>query len=484
MADIKQQPKKNYSKEEQIAIVKASNQMLTEALGRMIERGVEDSKIQEMKTAIGENLDYAKHSLDATKEDVDNAMYHGASISAIKSYEERLKRKGITDEEMRRKDIATTGATTVQNGETASEPAKKRRQRKKKAAGESDSGAKKPDTKEAPQVIEEAKPPVAHTNPGPKDAVRKEEQPDKDKYYNIEQFNLDEIPDYVQYDIIPLPSRGQCYPNKKSRIPVAYLTAADENIIASPNMYRDGKLIDVILRRKILDKNVDIDQLCTGDRDAIVLWLRATSYGDDFPISAEDPVSGKRYETTVKLSSLKYKNLMLEGDEDGLLTYQDGKNVIKFRYPSHADEEELRERLSRQMGNHDRYTALMSLFRLKADMKKVDISEEDRKNATEDIDELSDILYAIADEEKVNYPETITEQMKIYTKSVNGNSDPEYISKFIDNMRSGDALKYREFVNENFPGVDFKVTVNRPESDGGGSFDTFLRLDDNVFLNF
>ena len=41
----------------------------------------------------------------------------------------------------------------------------------------------------------------------------------------------------------------------------------------------------------------------------------------------------------------------------------------------------------------------------------------------------------------------------------------------------------RKYINENEPGMDFEITVERPESLGGGSFKTFLDWDDSVFLN-
>ena len=41
----------------------------------------------------------------------------------------------------------------------------------------------------------------------------------------------------VQYDVISLPSNGECYKNKTERVPVGYLTAYDENFITSPNLY-------------------------------------------------------------------------------------------------------------------------------------------------------------------------------------------------------------------------------------------------------
>ena len=42
-------------------------------------------------------------------------------------------------------------------------------------------------------------------------------------------------------------SKGECYKHKKSRIPVRYLTAADENLITSPNMYANGTLVEKVV---------------------------------------------------------------------------------------------------------------------------------------------------------------------------------------------------------------------------------------------
>ena len=40
-----------------------------------------------------------------------------------------------------------------------------------------------------------------------------------------------------------------------------------------------------------------------------------------------------------------------------------------------------------------------------------------------------------------------------------------------------------KYINDNKPGIDFEIEVERPESLGGGSFSTFLNWDDSVFLN-
>ena len=51
-------------------------------------------------------------------------------------------------------------------------------------------------------------------------------------------------------------------------------------------------------------------------------------------------------------------------------------------------------------------------------------------------------------------------------------------------MRAKESMDYRNYFVDNKPGVDFKFDVNIPESDGGGSFATFLRIDDTIFINF
>ena len=50
-------------------------------------------------------------------------------------------------------------------------------------------------------------------------------------------------------------------------------------------------------------------------------------------------------------------------------------------------------------------------------------------------------------------------------------------------MPARDSLMLRRYINDNAPGMNFNITVERPESMGGGSFDTFLNWDDSVFLN-
>lgn len=58
--------------------------------------------------------------------------------------------------------------------------------------------------------------------------------------------------DESQYEWIELPSKGECYPHKKNKVPVAYLTAMDENIIVSEKLRSQRKVLDYMRELHIL----------------------------------------------------------------------------------------------------------------------------------------------------------------------------------------------------------------------------------------
>ena len=85
----------------------------------------------------------------------------------------------------------------------------------------------------------------------------------------MENLQTPEITPNIPYDIVELPSQGVFYSNKKKTLKVAYLTAADENILTSPNLSESGELMDTLLTQKILDKDVNVKNLAECDKQAI-----------------------------------------------------------------------------------------------------------------------------------------------------------------------------------------------------------------------
>lgn len=324
-------------------------------------------------------------------------------------------------------------------------------------------------------------------------ANRIEETDTEDSFDDIVKKVEDEINDEesiyenngeIAHDIIPLPSQGQCYKRKSDKLPVAYLTAADENLITSPNLYESGNMMSILLKKKVLDKRINIDELVSGDVDAIILFLRGTSYGTDFPIIATDPQTGKQINTTVDLNQLKYKPFNLVGDENGYFdfTMPKTKSVVKFRFLTKKDEkilDKLAEKESKGIASLGLYDAIE---KIKSALKSDKTMSTNERNIIIDANNKISKWCDKLNKQKHNtqYLKSITNTMEMQIVSVNGDTDRHNIHNFVMNLPAGDSLAFRRYVYDNRPGVDFEITVDRPESMGGGSFQCFLEFDESI----
>ena len=302
----------------------------------------------------------------------------------------------------------------------------------------------------------------------------------RDSMYNDQEKDM-------SYDVIPLPSRGEGYPSKIDRLPVSYLTAYDENLITSPNLYRDGLVIDFLLKNKIMTDDIDIDNLLSGDADAVILFLRATSYGTDFPIIVRDPESGEQIDTTIDLSKLKAKEFKLVGDENGWFEYETPlrHDKIKFRYMTRKQEKQLKKMVELE-GYGTRAKMIEAIRNEIIDIVSVEndmLTEANKTDIRKCLNVLKDWAAKLEKKNDSSFNKIVTNNLLMQIMEVNGNTDREYIRNFINKMPARDSLMLRRYINDNLPGIDFEVEVERPESLGGGSFKTFLNWDDSVFLN-
>ena len=287
------------------------------------------------------------------------------------------------------------------------------------------------------------------------------------------------------YDMVKLPSGGECYPNKMKEIKVAHLVAYDENLILSPNLYRDGTFLDHILKNKIMDP-IDPDYLVQGDRDAIIIWLRAGGYGPMYPVRMKDEESGKEFETQVDLSQLKFKKFKLKGDENGHFEFvaPNSGDIIKFRFLTAGDSKTLDDMKKTE-------NILQYSNKVKSDIREIRsfIEESDKFSDVEsesllhNLDKLEDAIYnEYEDVLDSEFSHDLTNRLILSTVSVNGVEDRKYIANYVMNMNLKDATEYRKYIVDNEPGMDYNVKVKRPDSLGGGYVDTFLQLDQFIFV--
>ena len=138
------------------------------------------------------------------------------------------------------------------------------------------------------------------------------------------------------YETVRLPSKGLCYRRtselRSGFVRVKYLTALDENVMVSKRHVTDGTVCDTLLADKIV--GADYRDLCAGDKEAVVLWLRRTGYGDIY--------DGAPDGNAVDLGKVAYKEFTLSSDDEGVFTYRSRCNGdIRFRYLPYKDEDRI-----------------------------------------------------------------------------------------------------------------------------------------------
>jgi hypothetical protein len=230
----------------------------------------------------------------------------------------------------------------------------------------------------------------------------------------MENFKIDPN---ISYDVVTLPSQGIYYQNKKKTLRVAYLTAADENILSAPNLLQTDTVIEELLKRKILDKDIDVDDLVVEDRQAILIFLRNTAFGTDFKLKVTDPKTNEVFDADVDLSVLKMKDFDLKPDENGEYAYyMDMSKVnVTFKFLNNQQEKELDKVKSSATGN-------------------------------------------------IVAP-TMTKRLEMMIQSINGNRDKLQIYEFIQNLPIKDSQNFKKFVAENKPGLDLIIDITTPSGE-------------------
>jgi len=220
-------------------------------------------------------------------------------------------------------------------------------------------------------------------------------------------------------EIIDLPSKGKVYspesPLSKGTIEIKYMTAREEDILASQNLIRKGVVLDKLFESVVVEEGVDINDICIGDKNAILLATRILGYGPQYSVEITDPFTGELQKTNIDLSKIQIKEVdesLLNSENKYEFELPTAKKKIIFKLLTHKDEKDIQ-------------AEILALQRLSKDKDSVSADVSTR------------LRYMIQD--------------------VDGNSDRGFINNFVkNNLLARDTRAFRNYVSTISPDLDLK----------------------------
>ena len=227
----------------------------------------------------------------------------------------------------------------------------------------------------------------------------------------------------VPRDFVMLPSKGVIYPidsplHGLEEIEVRHLTAQDEDVLTSRSLLRSGKALDAVLNNVILNKTVKADKMISGDKNAILTFLRITGYGPEYVVQIDCPSCGADVKHEFDLSTLSMRFLDVS-------PIADGENRFEYTLPS---------------GNQIHFKFL----------------------TTEEENAISDQLEKAKKMTNSPFDSNVTTRLKHQLVSVNGDDNHATINQFVDVMSVRDSRAFRKYFDDIEPDVLMKQDFDCP----------------------
>ena len=221
-----------------------------------------------------------------------------------------------------------------------------------------------------------------------------------------------------------IPSRGRFYPeghplHNCDTVEIRHMTAKDEDILTSQSLIKQGVAVDRMLQNILVNKDININDLYLGDKNALLVAARVTGYGSQYSAAVTCPACGASAKHNFDLQEILDSSVAHDLDgisEDGTFTIKLPKLDIgvQVRVLTASDEQRI-----------------LNLSKRK---KKDGLSES-----------------------------TWTDQLSNIIVSVEGVSDPKILSSLIENMPAFDSRHLRNEYQNRCPNVDMVQTFDCQE---------------------
>jgi hypothetical protein len=216
---------------------------------------------------------------------------------------------------------------------------------------------------------------------------------------------------------IPLPSSGKVYPpghplHLAETVDIRAMTAKEEDILMNRALIKKGTVIQELIRSCLINKNIDVSTLISGDRNALMVAIRSSGYGSEYNPSFQCPKCEAKNNLVIELADLEIKRLELEPT---IL----GENIFKFKLP---------------------------VSKLEVDFCFLTGEQEEKIVKLAEIKKSKNLADA-----------SVTTRYLHQIVAVNGNSNQGVIAKLASNMPARDSLMLRKYIDKHEPGVKMEV---------------------------
>ena len=221
-------------------------------------------------------------------------------------------------------------------------------------------------------------------------------------------------------EVIELPSQGKTYPEghplSKGTVELKYMTAKEEDILASQNLIRKGVVLDKLFESVIVEPGLDIGDIFVGDKNAILLATRVLGYGAEYEVEVTDPFTLEPQKVSIDLSKVQTKDIdfsKLSSENRYEFDLPIGKKKIVFKLLTHRDEIDINKDIQ----------AMQRLVQKGTDAASQDVST----------------------------------RLRYMIQEVDGNTDRGFINNFVkNNLLARDSRALRNYVRDISPDLDLK----------------------------
>ena len=218
-------------------------------------------------------------------------------------------------------------------------------------------------------------------------------------------------------EVIDLPSQGKVYPKDSvladGKLELKYMTTKEEDILMSSNLIKKGVVIDKLIDSLIVTKGVNQDDLVLGDKNAILVAARILAYGPEYTCKVSNPNNPEQQvEHTFDLSQCPFKETI-----DGV---DYSKNSFEYTTPVGKDK-----------------------------LKFKILTGKDEAKIEKDIKQSS----------KFGYNTDITTRLRYMITEVSGDSTPEMITAYTQNMLARDSIAFRKYVADISPDIELTQEI-------------------------